>query len=369
MIEKEDAALSILLEELLEHRRGGRAKEADQVKKILLCEHSVRVYYRRDGTIGWSKVAQEAGDTEVGRRIVWSIATVVGQGKDDKHRNAGAKPSPQSGSLSRDIPLVVATVNTPSYRSRLAETMEIISSRASSFVDGTRFAPVDTIDLMNLSHHPSIGPNRILFEGWRRILLPTILSSSDSVHLDRSIVFVAEDDVRICNVSPGRIREVCSMAFDANPDLHILSLGHAYALARPNRRQRRRANRQCRRENEYIPAPPTSYSLLESVSRGKGLHGTTLLALRHPEGTRSLLNHMEAVPRGKRCHLDQFLFHSTLHNIGIALSDPPLAGWGEVSETLSSVGSGCRRNGGGRLEQLPAEVLCDEIQWVRRDLS
>lgn len=124
------------------------------------------------------------------------------------------------------------------------------------------------------------------------------------------------------------------MVLDANPDLHIFSVGHAYAPVRSNRRQRRRANRQRQRENNHIHAPPTSYPLLESVSRGKGLHGTTLLALRHPEGTRSLLDCMETVPRGKRCHLDRFLFRSKLHNIGVALSDPPLVGWGEVSGTF-----------------------------------
>lgn len=147
----------------------------------------------------------------------------------------------------------------------------------------------------------------------------------------------------------GGFERSSSMVLDANPDLHIFSVGHAYAPVRSNRRQRRRANRQRQRENNHIHAPPTSYPLLESVSRGKGLHGTTLLALRHPEGTRSLLDCMvcmETVPRGKRCHLDRFLFRSKLHNIGVALSDPPLVGWGEVSGTLSTVGSGCRKNRG-----------------------
>ena len=70
--------------------------------------------------------------------------------------------------------------------------------------------------------------------------------------------------------------------------------------------------RQRQRENNHIHAPPTSYPLLESVSRGKGLHGTTLLALRHPEGTRSLLDCMETVPRRERCHLDRFLFDQAI---------------------------------------------------------
>ncbi len=77
-------------------------------------------------------------------------------------------------------------------------------------------------NLLNLSHHPSIGPNRTLFWGWRQLLLSLLLTTSESHRLDRPIVSVAEDDVRLCNVSPGRIREVCSMVLDANPDLHIL---------------------------------------------------------------------------------------------------------------------------------------------------
>jgi hypothetical protein len=49
--------------------------EADQVKKILLSEHSVRVFYRRDGTIGWSKVDWEASNIDAVRGVVWSMVT------------------------------------------------------------------------------------------------------------------------------------------------------------------------------------------------------------------------------------------------------------------------------------------------------
>lgn len=332
MIEDEDVAVSILLKELLQHRGERRVKEADQVKAILLDKHSVRVYYRRDGTIGWSKVTHDISDTMVVKRVVWSMVPAVALGHDT-HLHFGTESLPLSESSSCDIPLVIATVNTPSYRSRLVETMEHLSSRTlSSNDDNTIFAPIHTIDLLDLSHHPSVGTNRILFEGWRQILLPMLLSSSE----------YAEDDVRLSNVSPGIIDEVCSRVLDVHPDLHILSLGHAYAIK-------------------------SNTSLLECLSRRKGLHATTLLALRHPEGIRLLLDCMDAVPRRKRCHLDQFLFHSTLHNVGLALSDPPLVGWGEVAETLSSVGSGCRRNGGGRLEQIPVTVPHDEIRWVRRN--
>ena len=83
MIGNDDLAMPILLEELLRHRRGRRVQEADQVKRILLSEHSIRVYYRRDGTFGWSKVDREASDIEGASGIVWSMATVGGRGLDE----------------------------------------------------------------------------------------------------------------------------------------------------------------------------------------------------------------------------------------------------------------------------------------------
>jgi len=140
--------------------------------------------------------------------------------------------------------------------------------------------------------------------------------------------------------------------FHANPDLHILSLGHSYTPAKPSRRQRQWAKKQ--QQSEFLNgsnsmSTQSSSPLLKHLYSGKGLYGATLLALRHPEGTKSLLEATEAMSIGKRGHFDQFLFHSTLHNLDIAFSDPPLGGWAEVSETLTSVGSGCRRNGGGWL--------------------
>eukprot|EP00584_Thalassiosira_punctigera_P004968 CAMPEP_0172530386 /NCGR_PEP_ID=MMETSP1067-20121228/4134_1 /TAXON_ID=265564 ORGANISM="Thalassiosira punctigera, Strain Tpunct2005C2" /NCGR_SAMPLE_ID=MMETSP1067 /ASSEMBLY_ACC=CAM_ASM_000444 /LENGTH=375 /DNA_ID=CAMNT_0013314579 /DNA_START=145 /DNA_END=1272 /DNA_ORIENTATION=- len=349
-----------IVQELRLLRQDRRVKEADRLKRVLLQRHSVQVFYRRDGTVGWSVVDEEAKPTK--ESVAWSMVD-VGRGE---HRADESPPSCE------DVPLVIATVDAPHYRSRLSETVDFLSR--TSFEDGTRFAPVDAVDLLNLSDHPSSGANRILYEGWRQILLAA-LSRQELAHEDQSIVFVAEDDLRLCDVSPGRMRDACAAAFEADLDLHVLSLGHAYHPAKPSRRQRRRAKRDngnnSLSENgtdtdaTQVPSSP----LLKHVNSGKGLHATTLLALRHPEGTKSLLEAMEAVPFGKRCHLDQFLYHSKLHNVGIALSDPPLVGWAEVSETLTSVGSGCRKNGGGRLGQLPqVTVGGDGIQWVRRRL-
>jgi hypothetical protein len=258
------------------------------------------------------------------------------------------------------IPLVIATVDTPHYRSRLAETRAFLSR--ATLDEGELSGSISTIDMLNLSDHPLIGASRILFEGWRQILLPKLLSSPDFANI--TAIFIAEDDLRFRDVSLRSMKDHCSAVFSSNPEIDVLSLGHAYTAAKLSRRQRRRARRQL--QEEHISA--SSHSLFEHVNAGGRLHATTLLALRHPEGTRSLLDAMDSVPHGKRCHLDQFLFHSTLHGIRIAVSDPPLVGWAEVSQTLSPVGSGCRRNGGGRMEHVP-RVSCGSVNWVIRTVE
>jgi len=362
----DDNAIESIVQEIFHFRQYRRVEEADQLKRKLLNQHSVRVFYRRDGTIGWTKVDANVKPTK--KIVEWSIVDVG----IDAHN----KDEPLSSC--HDVPLVIVTVNTPYYRSRLAETTGFLSN--TSFGDGTRFKPITAVDMLNLSDHPSIGANRIVFEGWRQILLRALsryefTNNERSLDKDQSVVFIAEDDLRLCDVSPGRIRDACTAVFADNPDIHILSLGHAHSPAKPSRRQRRRAKRQQSNNGHSgnnISMGATHaprHSLLQHVNSGKGLHGATLLALRHLEGIKSLLDAMEALPSGKRCHFDQFLFHSNLHDIGIAFSDPSLAGWAEVSETLTSVGSGCRRNGGGRLGQLSDGACGDGIQWVRRTLN
>jgi hypothetical protein len=350
--------ITSIIDKLLECRRDRRVKDADNLKRVLQNDHSVQVFYRRDGSIGWSKVVNQPDTKLPTEKIAWS----------EVHISKVAQVNEEYS----DIPLVIATVDTPYYRSRLDETVHHLNR--AQFEDGTSFRPIETIDMLNILNHPLIGASRIVYEGWRKILLPA-LSSSDFALPCPSILFIAEDDVRLCHVSPGRMKDHCKSVFDANPDIHILSLGHSYTPAKLSRRQRRRAKRQLQTTgvadmnsaDVEVKKSTTSSSLLQHVNSGKGLHGSTLLALRHPEGTQSLLTTMEAVPMGKRCHFDQFLFHSTMHNIGVAFSDPPLVGWAEVSETLTSVGSGCRRNGGGRLAQRPGFAV--NIKWVCRQLS
>lgn len=101
----------------------------------------------------------------------------------------------------RDAPLVIASANTPYYRCRLAETMGDLSQ--TSFEDGSNFIPIKTIDMLDLSKRPSIGLNRIVFEGWRQIMLPTISHLEFTSVDDQSMILVSEDDLRLGNdVSP-----------------------------------------------------------------------------------------------------------------------------------------------------------------------
>ena len=111
--------------------------------------------------------------------------------------------------------------------------------------------------------------------------------------------------------------------------------------------------------------------LLQRRTQSAGVHGTTLLALRFPEGAQRLLKVLNDAKNQTTTHLDQFLFHSVRHDLPIALSDPPVAGWAEVEVTLTTSGSGHRRRGGGRLGFLPPnnnKGAGEKIRWVKRSL-
>jgi len=282
-----------IIDQLFHHRKAQQVKEADQLKKLLLDKYSVQVFYRRDGSIGWRFICSETKE----------------QVNALSHRDSGASPSYSS---SRDfqcdgVPLHIATVDTPYYRSRLAETLDHLSL-PSNVEDNTRFHPINVVDLLILEEHRSIGTNRILYEGWRQILLPKILNEGSS----KRMVLVGEDDIRLVS-SPSFIEKVCLEVFDSNPDLHILSLGHAYAPAKPSKGQIFQQTRAQPLESKLLnqinddddDSEPTvcrtsTSTLLEHLERGKGMHATTLMAIRYPEGVKSLLETLEAVPMRKR---------------------------------------------------------------------
>ena len=333
--------------------------EADRLKMILLQKYSIQIFCRNDGTIGWTEIDEHSSQPAV-KKIQW---TLLGQDVELDCTPIGADI---------DIPLFIGTVNSPSYRARLSKTLDCLSH---SHQDGSRFHPVQCIDMLQLDKHPSIGVNRIVFEGWRQILLKTILDRYKTSAAD-SIIFIAEDDVRLFANSPRKIRDVCAQVFEKYPDLHILSLGHGYATKKPSRRQRRRARREqadkgscsCTNNNSSESILESESTLLKHLEDGGKIHGSTLIAIRCPSGVKALLNNMENIPFGRRSHFDQFLFHSTeLLDLGIAVSDPPLAGWAEVHSTLTAIGSGHRRYGGGRLEYRPRDAN-GRIKWIRRDI-
>jgi hypothetical protein len=388
------AIINELINQLTHHRKSKQLKEADQLKKLLYDKYSIQVFYRRNGTIGWRvisndtklKVGNALSFRDCGMKVVWSMVdNVVDVTHDIRQQHHDGDDD--------DIPLYVATVDTPYYRSRLAETMDHLSlfnKDDTHHHDSTRqFHPINVIDLLNLEEYPSLGTNRILFEGWRQILLPKLIldgSCTSSSSTDKRIILVGEDDIRLVT-SPSVIWKVCQDVFDKNLDLHILSLGHGYSPTKLSKRQRRRRARasqepqagssesclnnvnceECDVDDESS-CKYTSCPLFNHLERGKGIHGTTLLALRYPEGVVAMLEAMEAIPLRKRGHFDQFLFHSTQHNLSIAVSDPPLVGWAEVTHTLTSSGSGNRRIGGGRLEHLPEVTPNFDVKWVRRTL-
>jgi hypothetical protein len=382
------AIINELINQLTHHRKSKQLKEADQLKKLLYDKYSIQVFYRRNGTIGWRvisndtklKVGNALSFRDCGTKVVWSMVDTIVDVTYDQVVGDGGD----------DIPLYVATVDTPYYRSRLAETMDHLSlvDKDDAHHDTLQFHPINVIDLLNLEEHPSLGTNRILFEGWRQILLPKlILDGSCTSSSDKRIILVGEDDIRLVT-SPSVIRQVCQDVFDKNLDLHILSLGHGYSPAKLSKRQRRRRARASQEhrgessesclndvncdefgDDDESSCKTTSCPLFNHLERGKGIHGTTLLALRYPEGVVAMLEAMEAIPLRKRGHFDQFLFHSTQHNLSIAVSDPPLVGWAEVTHTLTSSGSGNRRIGGGRLEHLPEVTPNFDVKWVRRTLK
>lgn len=365
-----------LVAERLEYRKEKRWKEADKIKMILQAEpYCVELYDRSDGSTVWRKIDQK-NNKPPAKIVQWSrmdaaVSSLVSSQTVETNET----------DIADELQIVLATVDAPHYRERLRDTLDHLTEVNSHSDNNTRLCP-EPIDLLDLSKHPAIGARRILYEGWRTILLPRLLRREGGAEYQYrdGFVLVAEDDVRFSSHwKPSRIRNECVAALRSNPNVHLLSLGHAWATPGPTRRQRRRARKQSSYYKDMDMSTSTtktekkapSRSLLQHLQEGGGIHATTLFAIRAPEGLRFLLDALNGVKQeGKKTHLDQFLFLSTLHNVGLALSDPPLVGWAEVSTTLNSVGPGNRRWGGGRLGQLPGKSNDgnDCVEWVQRKI-
>ena len=344
--------IDALVEERTELRRKKKWNEADRIKILLQSEpYKVELFDRSDGATVWRRIGEKTEPLE--KKISWSSIGNARSFALDFRGQKGAR-----------IPLVIATVDTPHYRKRLQATMDHLSSRNEEPDKGVGFA-LHSVDMLDLNKNINIGQKRIVFEGWRQVLLPRLLQLFREN--EDGFIVVVEDDVRLPSaVRPCHIRQVCISAFQENPDVKVLSLGHAWSPAKPSRRQRRRHRKQQQQQQpstnsndergdiDEFQNQENGNGLLNHLEAGGGIHGATMLAIRTPDGLKTLLGALNAVTQaGKRTHFDQFLFHSTLHNVGLTLVDPPLAGWAEVTETLTSVGPGQRKIGGGRLEHLP----------------
>ncbi len=283
-----------IIDQLFHHRKAKQVKEADQLKKLLFDQYSVQVFYRRNGSIGWRYICSETKEKvnalshrDNGKRVEWSLVSTDA----DAPLSSGVQCDCDS------FPLIVATVDTPTYRSRLAATLDHLSLPLNNGADDTRrFHPIHTVDLLILEEHRSIGTNRIVYEGWRQILLPKILSEGCT----KRMILVAEDDIRLV-ARPSFIEKVCLEVFDGNPDLQVLSLGHAYSPSKPKRQTPQES------EDDHDTQPSVGCSpILDHLKRGKGIHASTLLAIRYPEGVKSLLEALESVPLRKRSKLNLF---------------------------------------------------------------
>jgi hypothetical protein len=207
--------------------------------------------------------------------------------------------------------------------------------------------------MLDCERNPAIGATKIVFEGWRRNLLPMLLEKYADSNLD--FIVVCEDDIRFPeHTSPEDVYDSCANAFQSNRELLVLSLGHAWKDI-------------CKVDK--VANAPSLYDFLRKTPSA-GIHGASLIAIQFPCGVKALLDVLETVAGNKQqTHLDLFLFHSTHHNIPIALCDPPVDGWAEVEDTLTKSGSGYRRRGGGRIAFLPPRLGDQKgMRWVSRTL-
>jgi hypothetical protein len=330
-----------------------RWAEADEIKQTLREQpYNVEIIDFAEKPSAW--VPRMAAQAK--KSILWSELTVDNSRQTDWKRSLSDPV----------IPLVMCTVDTPHYRARYEETVSslltwqhncctCIRKIADSEAQACRcisFQP-EPCYMLDLERNPAIGAAKIVFEGWRRKLLPMLLEKYADSNLD--FIVVCEDDIRFPeHTSPEGVYDSCANAFQSNRELLVLSLGHVWKDI-------------CKVDK--VASALSLYDFLRKTP-STGIHGATLIAIQFPRGVKALLDVLETAAGNKQqTHLDLFLFHSTHHNIPIALCDPPVAGWAEVEDTLTKSGSGYRRRGGGRIAFLPPRLGDQKgMRWVSRTL-
>ena len=120
-------------------------------------------------------------------------------------------------------------------------------------------------------------------------------------------VLAAEDDIRIPDsITPCALVNLCQDTFQSYPNLDILSLGHSW--------------KSMQKVQKRTPQDDIHRDLFRYLqdSKGAGVHGATLFAIRFPEGVQRLQQALEraAEPNTKQAfaHFDQFLFYSLQHD-------------------------------------------------------
>ncbi|GMI59662.1 hypothetical protein ScalyP_jg11870 [Parmales sp. scaly parma] len=324
-----DEEITLLVTERFRLRQCGSYAASDVILANLhKTLPGLRIYDRRGGLTEWEILNEQEGVFN------WSGATYVKSIDDDDVEKKGKK-----GCKQKPPPihvLTVLTVDAPHYKSRLEETIphleQLERETETETETATEIATETKIEIVNLydltKFRSTLCSRTVLFAGWRDILIPRLIASTGGgTTTDMSLyVLCAEDDIRL-TVPIKKIHTMLETIFRSPSLPDVVSLGHSYArLARGT----------------------SSSPLLPHLLRGKKLHASTLIAVR----AAALPRMLGVMQNSRATHFDQFLFHEK-HELTVAVSDPPVAGWAEVGETLTSASNGGRRPGGGRNEFLP----------------
>jgi len=307
--------IAALVEERSLLRKEKKWADADSIMQRLTSPpYNLEVIDHDDGRTTVVERVREKKDTDT---IIWTELTI------ERDRD-----TPSDGCGGGAIPTFIATCNEAHYRERLLLTQSYLQKRSSTF------SPLTSVQLLSLSEEV-YSPKRILFEGWRQILIPKLLALecetiSSSTIPPLHFIFVLEDDARLFSFADDdsflpSLRSIIASAFHKYAALDVISLGHAVAANAPIRD-----------------------SIIDNSTAGINIHATTALALRI-NSLPKILAALEEVSAAKRTHLDFIFFQSRLHSLGVGVFDPPSFGWAENEVTLTPAASGQRRQGGGRL--------------------
>jgi hypothetical protein len=220
------AEINSLLLQRAEHRQHQQWQQADCIKrKLWRPPYKVEIIDYADQPSAWRP---RNDDDDVVRELSIEWSEMIGNPTSSIDSLGPPKSAIQ-------FPLIIATVDNPEYRKRYQDTLEALKKWQTCSCprsDKTKcqclsFVPISCKMLDKNKEAVSIPVKKIVFEGWRRRLLPFL----SGLKIDSTIDFllVAEDDVRFPDHStPIHVYRACKAAFVANPEILVLSLGHAW---------------------------------------------------------------------------------------------------------------------------------------------